>query len=436
MTRRELLTLGAVWGVDTLLPRSYALAPPDITLRIQEITAELGPRQKVKTLAYNGQTPGPLLRMTEGRTVNIEVINETAEPDLVHWHGFHIPPEVDGAQEEGTPMLMGQSRRRYSFTARPSGTRWYHSHTVAAQNLGKGTYSGQFGMIVVESRLDPARYDREVPIIFHEWGGSFSPEKAGDIDYSLYTINGKILGAGEPVRVRSSERVLFRVLNASATMHHRLALPGHTFMVVALDGNPVRTMRQVPVLELGPGERIDAVVLMNTPGVWVLGEEDDQKRNAGAGIVVEYAGKSGPPRWTTPPPFTWQYAIFGGDEPVREPVLSLPLVFEPQHNGHLYSINGKLFPDTSLIQPHAGERNRLIFDNRSSQAHPLHLHRHTFEITRFAGKPASGVLKDVVVVPALSRVEVDFTADSPGLSLFHCHQQFHMDFGFMALMGY
>ena len=319
MTRRELLTLGAVWGVDTLLPHSYAQAPPDITLRIQEITAELGPRQKVKTLAYNGETPGPLLRMTEGRTVNIEVINETAEPDLVHWHGFHIPPEVDGAQEEGTPMLMGRSRRRYSFTARPAGTRWYHSHTVAAQNLGKGTYSGQFGMIVVESRLDPARYDREVPIIFHEWGGYFSPDKAGDIDYSLYTINGKILGAGEPVRVRSSERVLFRVLNASATMHHRLALPGHTFMVIALDGNPVRTMRQVPVLELGPGERVDAVVLMNTPGVWVLGEEDDQKRNAGAGIVVEYAGKSGPPRWATPPPFTWQYAIFGADEPVQNP---------------------------------------------------------------------------------------------------------------------
>ena len=436
MTRRDLLTLGAVWGADTLLSRGYAQAAPDITLRIQEITAELGPRKTVKTLAYNGQTPGPLLRMTEGRTVNIEVINETAEPDLVHWHGFHIPPDVDGAQEEGSPMLMGMSRRRYSFTARPSGTRWYHSHNFAGQNLGKGTYSGQFGMVVVESRQNPARYDREVPIIFHEWGGYFSPDKGGDVDYTLYTINGKMLGAGEPVRVRPSERVLFRVLNASATMHHRLALPGHTFMVVALDGNPVPTTRQVPVLELGPGERVDAVVLMNTPGVWVLGEEDNQKRNAGAGIVVEYAGKSGPPRWATPPPFAWQYAIFGADGPMREPVLSLPLVFEPQHNGHLYSINGKLFPDTGMIQPRAGERNRLIFDNRSSQAHPVHLHRHTFEITRFAGKPASGVLKDVVVVPPRSTVEVDFTADSPGLSLFHCHQQFHMDFGFMALMAY
>jgi FtsP/CotA-like multicopper oxidase with cupredoxin domain len=69
-------------------------------------------------------------------------------------------------------------------------------------------------------------------------------------------------------------------------------------------------------------------------------------------------------------------------------------------------------------------------------AHPVHLHRHTFEITRYAGKPVSGLFKDVVVVPAHSIVEADLTPGTPGPSLFHCHQQFHMDFGFMALMQY
>jgi FtsP/CotA-like multicopper oxidase with cupredoxin domain len=69
-------------------------------------------------------------------------------------------------------------------------------------------------------------------------------------------------------------------------------------------------------------------------------------------------------------------------------------------------------------------------------AHPVHLHRHTFEITKFAGEPSSGVFKDVVMVPEMKTVEVDFLANSPGPSLFHCHHQFHMDFGFMAVMQY
>ena len=33
-------------------------------------------------------------------------------------------------------------------------------------------------------------------------------------------------------------------------------------------------------------------------------------------------------------------------------------------------------------------------------------------------------------------VEVDFVADNPGLTLFHCHKQLQMDFGFMALLNY
>jgi FtsP/CotA-like multicopper oxidase with cupredoxin domain len=69
-------------------------------------------------------------------------------------------------------------------------------------------------------------------------------------------------------------------------------------------------------------------------------------------------------------------------------------------------------------------------------SHPVHLHRHTFEITRFAGKPTSGVFKDVVSVPARTKVEVDLLANTPGPSLLHCHQQFHMDFGFMTVMQY
>jgi FtsP/CotA-like multicopper oxidase with cupredoxin domain len=76
------------------------------------------------------------------------------------------------------------------------------------------------------------------------------------------------------------------------------------------------------------------------------------------------------------------------------------------------------------------------FDNQSDEAHPVHLHRHTFELTRFAGRATAGVRKDVIVVPAMKQVEVDFTANNPGPTLFHCHQQLHMDYGFMTMVQY
>jgi len=83
-----------------------------------------------------------------------------------------------------------------------------------------------------------------------------------------------------------------------------------------------------------------------------------------------------------------------------------------------------------------GRRYRLRMRNASDDIHPIHLHRHSFELTKLAGQSTAGVVKDVVMVGGYQEVEVDFTADNPGLTLFHCHQQLHMDFGFMALFEY
>jgi FtsP/CotA-like multicopper oxidase with cupredoxin domain len=441
LTRRQMVSLGtSLISAATLgsaqSGRSIPATPADFVLRISEINLELGPKLAVKTTAYNGQAPGPLLRMTEGKSVAVDVVNETYEPEMIHWHGFFIPPDVDGSHEEGTPMVQGRDRRRYVFTPAPVGTRWYHTHGIAGHNLKKGLYSGQFGMVVVEPRENPARYDLDVPIILHEWDGFFSADQEMDIDFKVFTINDKVLGAGEPVRVKNGQRVLFRILNASATTQHRVALAGHTFHVVALDGNAVAVNADVPVIEVAPGERVDAIVEMNAPGVWILGEEDNRMRTSGAGVVVEYADAQGPPKWIEPAAFTWDYTRFAGQEKPTEPEARIPLVFERQPEGHGWTINGKSFPHTDLIKLPSGQRIRLIFDNRSTTPHPVHTHRHTFEITKYAGQAVSGVRKDVVVVPERSTVEVDFLANHPGPALFHCHQQFHMDFGFMALMQY
>jgi FtsP/CotA-like multicopper oxidase with cupredoxin domain len=99
-------------------------------------------------------------------------------------------------------------------------------------------------------------------------------------------------------------------------------------------------------------------------------------------------------------------------------------------------INGKSFPKTETIPLKEGKRYRLLMQNKSSDDHPIHLHRHTFEVTNLDGKPLSGLRKDVVVIKAKSNAEIEFVAANPGATLFHCHQQTHMDFGFMMLLRY
>src|ERR1035437_4255722 len=153
---------------------------------------------------------------------------------------------------------------------------------MAADHLDRGTYTGQFGFLYVEGKQEPGRYDQEHFLAARQWVPSLAhkgPANNGwEMDYEFGSFNDKALGAGDPLRVKQGQRVLFHFLNASPTENLRLALPGHKFHVIAMDGNPVPTPASVDVLEIAVGERIDAVVEMNQPGVWVLGSANDEAR--------------------------------------------------------------------------------------------------------------------------------------------------------------
>jgi FtsP/CotA-like multicopper oxidase with cupredoxin domain len=240
--------------------------------------------------------------------------------------------------------------------------------------------------------------------------------------------------------VQPGQRVLIHLLNASAALIHRVALPGHKFQVIALDGNPVPAPQTVDVIEIAPGERVDAIVEMNNPGVWVLGEIRDVARQSGMGIVVEYANRKQRPQWTPPPPSHWDYTIFGSAAAHPSPDQVIDMVFEKTAAGpdgiNHWLVNGKEYPHELEFVLRQGRRYRLVFHNRSDDSHPLHIHRHLFELVELNGKPTAGIKKDTVIVPAFGRATVDLVADQPGLTLFHCHIQQHMDFGFMALFRY
>lgn len=454
MNRREFLTQtgaaltgAALAGSATFGAPASAQTPsqkpPDFKLEIAPLELEIAPRKIVHTVAYNGQVPGPLIRWPEGKPIAIDVVNRTAIPEIVHWHGLQIPSYVDGATEEGSPLIAPGAQFRYSFRAKPAGLRWYHTHIFAGHDLKIATYSGQFGCFYIEPKNDPGAFDQEIFLTLHDWNGykSASGDSSSEVAYEHSTIDGRMLGFNDPLRVRQGQRVLLHILNASASLTHWLALAGHELMVTGMDGNPVPKPQQVRAIRLGAAERIDVVATMNQPGVWILGETREEFRKAGMGIVVEYANHQGDPKWIEPPEMLWDYQSFASAQAsTREPDEIIPLRFDSKFHGQgsfdTWTINGKSYPKTDTIMLREGRRYRLQMINRSTDDHPMHLHRHTFEVTSLDGKRVSGLNKDVLVVPGKTTSEVDFTANNPGATLYHCHNQTHMDFGFMMLLRY
>jgi FtsP/CotA-like multicopper oxidase with cupredoxin domain len=441
------MALGAAMG------RAYTqiTTAPDHSLRIAPLRLELAPGKVIDTFAYNGTVPGPALRLREGRQVNIDIRNDTDVADIIHWHGLYVPSDADGAMEEGSPMVERGGTQRYTFAAKPRGTRWYHSHDVAGKDLTRSLYSGMYGFLIVEPANDPGRYDQEVLLAAHHWEGSWvsmqdirkgpPPDNGLEVMYASASFNDKMLGHGEPVRVREGKRVLFRLLNASPTENITLALPGHRFNVIALDGNLVPSPRAVDALFLAPAERADVIVEMNRPGVWIFGAIKEDDRKLGLGVVVEYAGQRGEPQWSAPLDAQWDYTIFGVEKPVPAPDERLDLVFEKVPGGrggyNRWTVNGKSWPATNpLFTTVPGKRYRLAMTNKSGDNHPVHLHRHTFEVTKVGDKTTAGVMKDTINMTRFSTVEIDFVADDPGPTLLHCHHQDHQDEGFMGLVTY
>ena len=402
--------MGSAKAQSSIDPASSSKGGADHTIRIGAGLVELAPDRIISTTTYNGQFPGPLLRFKEAQRTIVDIHNDTDTPEQLHWHGQTVPVDVDGASEEGTPFIPAHGMRRIAFTPGPAGLRFYHTHLTPGADLSSGQYGGQVGTVYVEPKHEPGRYDREVFLMLKEFqpalsrGGDMDMdflapaarikalEEAGEsamraslamgmphgfeVGYSLFSINGRLLGHGEPIRVKPGERVLFHVVNGSATEIRSLALPEHRFEVVALDGNPVPTPTQVPVLWLGTAERVSAIVEMNHPGVWVMGDLADDDRTRGMGVVIEYAGRTGKPAWSKPAPFHWDYTHFGQSDAITTaPDETIVMTFT-KNNAALNGFNQWTINDVAFtmekMEPmfhlREGRRYRLRMRNASDDS--------------------------------------------------------------------
>jgi FtsP/CotA-like multicopper oxidase with cupredoxin domain len=383
--------LARCWEVPGCRETGEVAGPADYTLTIAVKPVELAPNRIVSTATYNGQFPGPLLRLQEGERVVIDVHNQTDTPEQLHWHGQFLSTDVNGAAEEGTPFIAPHASRRIAFVPKPSGFRFYHTHVRAGANLNAGHYTGLVGPVYIEPKNNPGNYDREVFLTLKEFQPTYS--RGGDMDmdfllpatpvkelkesgegamkaslakgmphgfevgYDSFTINGRMLGSGEPIRVKQGERILFDIVNGSATEIRSLALPGHAFTVVALDGNPIPKPVTVPGLWLGTAERVSAIVEMNHAGIWIMGDTANDDRQHGMGIVVEYAGQKGKPQWVAPQPFHWNYVQFGNSEAVAaQPDQVFDMTFAKQNAAadgfNRWTINDVAFAEDQMHAMH------------------------------------------------------------------------------------
>ncbi len=253
----------------------------------------------VRTSAYtfNGQVPGPRLRITEGDRVRINVTNHLPESTTVHWHGLVLPNAMDGpAEVTQEPIAPGQSFI-YEFTAQQRGTFFYHSHDHADRQEALGLY----GALIIDPREPPAQptYDKELVVQLQEWlyrdDYTFPSMPMEGALPNFFTINGKAYPSTETVQLRVDERLLVRFIGSSNGFIHPMHIHGGPFTILETDGYPVPAGTQwvKDTVNVGPGERYDVLWEARQPGKWLLhchinhhATNDNREEQGGGGLMM------------------------------------------------------------------------------------------------------------------------------------------------------
>jgi FtsP/CotA-like multicopper oxidase with cupredoxin domain len=231
------------------------------------------PYVRVAAYAFNGQVPGPRIRITEGDHVRFLVRNSLPEPATVHWHGLVLPNGMDGpANITQAPILPGGSFT-YEFTAVQAGTFFYHSHANPERQQGLGLYGA---LIIDPHQPAPLHYDKELVVQLQEWlyknGYTFPSMPMDGMQPNFFTINGKAYPETETVRLRVGERLLVRFIGSQSGFVHPMHIHGGPFTIVAMDGALIPEGARVTkdTVNVGPGERYDVIWEAREPGKWLL----------------------------------------------------------------------------------------------------------------------------------------------------------------------
>jgi FtsP/CotA-like multicopper oxidase with cupredoxin domain len=224
-------------------------------LTVEEINQSIDEmKPPVAALGYNGQWPGPTIRVTQGDRMRVVVTNNLKETTGVHFHGVLF----EDFFQDGVPFVTQKpiapgETFTYEFTAGNAGSLMYHSHHNATDQVGRGL----LGAFIVDPRVDTVKADRDYIWISNDSLGGF-------------TINGHGFPAVVPVLAAKGETVRIRFMNEGIMMHP-WHLHGYPMRVIARDGYPLgKAEFDCDTLGVNPGERYDVLVKVDRPGIWAF----------------------------------------------------------------------------------------------------------------------------------------------------------------------
>ncbi len=478
ISRRTFLKTGAAALVGASMPvafSSLARGGQKKTVREFHFSAStakvnLGAGPDFTAWTYNGQVPGPEIRVKEGEIIRVVLKNYLPEGTTIHWHGIPIVNAMDGVPGVTQEVVKPGETFVYEFEAKPAGTYLYHSH--ARYQLDQGLY----GALIIEPSKPEESYDREFSLVLEDWvmkdgggaaqtrrrppmgrgmmggmmGGMMHRRMGADFRggpllepyYDGYAINGRLDPAVTPLDVKKGDRVKLRLMNASSATIYYLQLAGHTLSITHTDGNPIQPI-ETDVLRISMGERYDVMFTADNPGNWFLAASEEGFGEGQLRVPIQYHGIQ--QKEPVMPGFhpglrLAGYENFQALNPIATRESGSPKFFEQLLSGGMHSpfwsINNQLYPDTNPLMVRKGERVRLGYGNQSMMPHPMHLHGHFFRVVNPALPPDLWIFKDTLIVDQMQRIDVEFVADNPGRWFHHCHNLYHMEAGMANVVMY
>jgi FtsP/CotA-like multicopper oxidase with cupredoxin domain len=443
----------AVSPADTLnsppLLKNISTVPGTVEFNLTAEPARIAllPGHVTDAYTYNGSVPGPTIEVREGDRVIIHFRNHLTEPTTIHWHGLHIPADMDGSPLR--PVGPGK-QFDYIFTMPrgTAGTYWYHPHPDL--RTGYQIAKGLFGAFIVRDPADPlpASLPEKLLILSdNRFNPDGSPEIAdphtlqGQIDEengregNVLFVNGQVMPR---ITIRSGEVQRWRVINVSAARIYRLAIPGQTLLHVGDDGGLFERPVAINEFLLANSERVELLVRgTGTPGSQAVLQDLPYDR---------YDPHTRPADWeTTRDLLTLRYDDAPPVPPVTLPatlrrIVALDTTKVTARHVIVLSqglINGRTM-DMNRVDVHSrlGATEIWEVQNVVTMDHPFHLHGFQFQILDRDGVPAPyRSWKDVINVPKHETVRFIVRLDDfPGRWMFHCHILDHEDHGMMGIL--
>jgi len=374
--------------------------------------------ETVDAWTFNGTSPGPEIRVTEGDRVVVTLRNKDIDEGVtLHWHGINVPCSQDGVAGVTQDAVRPGDQFTYTFVASAPGTYWYHSHQMSSIQAKKGL----LGSIVVEPREPsaPLSAAKEVNALFQRLDSNMLLNGSS----KALSVPGK---AGELIRLRLTN-------GDNETMD--FSVDGAPFQVIAMDGHDLHEPGHLSgvMIPVGAGQRYDLLIRLPESKKVIV------KSQSATGLSITLGSGNEPELTEGGAMFSFvDYGTPQPNDPIpkRKPDRSFELRLD--QSLFVKTINGHSFHEIPPINVKEGERVHITLTNEGGGDHPFHIHGHTFRVISQSGTPLTGspVYLDTLLMKEGESYEVELVADNPGLWMAHCHNLGHASMGMTMMLNY